>query len=326
MRRREFIAGLGGATVWPFAARAQEVKRLGLLGGTESDPGQQSLLSLLTEGLRKLGWIASQNLRIEVRWSGVDRNLRSAYARDLVDLFKPDVLLCSSTANLIALQRATETIPIVFINVADPVKQGFVSNLARPGGNITGFANLEVSVASKWIDLLKKMVPSIARVAFLFNPETSPQDRLFVTAAADAGQLLGVEVTMAEWKTPEEIEATLMRLAHQSNVGLIFPPDIFSFSHAKTIVDAVERYRLPAMYAGEEFVSNGGLMQYHRDLTEVYRKVPFYIDRILRGTKPGDLPIELPTRFRFTINRKTASALGIDVPLGLLLAADEVIQ
>ena len=326
MKRRTFIAGLGSAAVWPMVARAQEVKRLGVLGGTESDPGLQLFRTLLVEGLRKLGWIAGQNLRIEMRWSGDDRNLRSAYARDLVDLFKPDVLLGSSTANLIALQRATGTIPIVFINVADPLKQGLVSNLARPGGNITGFANLEVSIASKWIDLLKKMVPSIARVAFLFNPETAPANRLFVSAAADAGQLLDVDVTMAEWKTSEEIEATLMRFAHQSNVGLIFPPDIFSFSHLKIIVDAVERYRLPAMYAGEEFVSHGGLMQYHRDVTEVYRRVPFYIDRILRGTKPGDLPVQMPTRFRFTINRKTASTLGIDVLLGLLLAADEVIQ
>jgi len=325
MNRRAFVAGLGGAAAWPVVARAQEVKRLGVLNnGVQSDPNQQ--FTLVTEGLRKLGWIDGQNLRIAMRWSGADQNLRRAYASDLVDLFKPDVLLCSSTANLIALQQATRTIPIVFINVADPVKQGLVSNLARPGGNITGFANLEVSIASKWIDLLKKMAPSTARVAFLFNPETSPQATLFVNAAADAGQPLGVEVTMAEWRTPEEIEATLMRLAHQSNVGLVLPPDIFAFSHLKMIVDAAERYRLPAMYAGEEFVSHGGLMQYHRDLSEVYRKVPFYIDRILKGTKPGDLPVEMPTKFRFTINLKTANALGIDVPLGLLLAADEVIQ
>jgi putative ABC transport system substrate-binding protein len=328
LQRRTFLTLLGGgAAAWPLAARAQQVKRVGvLMNGAATDPTGQSNLAAFLLGLRKLGWIDGQNLRVEVRWGADDLTRMEAYATDLVGLFKPDVLLTSTTGNLAALQRATSTIPIVFVGVSDPVEQGFVPNLTHPGGNITGFANTEFSIAGKWADLLKQMAPSIARVAIVFNPEFSPQSKRYVRAAEAAAPSLGVEVMTAPVHSTPEIEATLARLAREPNIGLIFPTGAFMGSRAKLIVETVARYRLPAIYSIEAFMAEGGLMQYRNDQSESYRQAPFYIDRILRGTKPGDLPVQLPTKYKFIVNRKTASALGIEVPLGILLAADEVIE
>jgi putative ABC transport system substrate-binding protein len=311
----------------PLTARAQEAKRVGvLMGGAATDPTGQSNLSTFMQGLRKLGWTDGENLRIEVRWSGADLRLMEAYATDLVGLFKPDVLLTVTTGNLVALQRATRTIPIIFIGISDPVEQGFVPNLTRPGGNITGFANPEFSIAGKWAALLKQMAPSIARVAFVFDPEVSPQSKLFVSAAEAAASSLGIEVTTATFHGTTEIEATLARLSREPNIGLIFSGGDFTPLRAKLIVETVARYRLPAIYSNEGYMAEGGLMHYRNDQSEPFRLTPFYVDRILKGTKPGDLPVQLPTKFKFIVNRKTASALGIEVPLGLLLAADEVIE
>jgi putative ABC transport system substrate-binding protein len=328
MRRRKFITLLGGAAAaWPLAVRAQEVKRLGvLMSGAATEPAAQSNVATFVQGLRKLGWIDGQNLRIEVRWSAGDPTRMEAYATDLVGLFKPDVVLTSTTGNLAALQRATRTIPIVFTAVSDPVEQGFVPNLTHPGGNITGFANPEFSIAGKWADLIKQMAPSTRRVALVFNPEASPQSRLYVSAVEAAAPSLGVAVMAAPVLSTAELEATLARLAREPAIGLIFPPNIFSRLRAKLIVETVARYRLPTIYADEAFMAEGGLMHYRNDQSEPYRLAPFYVDRILKGTKPGDLPVRLPTKFVFIVNRKTASALGIDVPLGLLLAADDVIE
>jgi putative tryptophan/tyrosine transport system substrate-binding protein len=328
MRRREFITLLGGAAAaWPVAARAQQQKRVGvLMNGAATDPTGQANLTTFMQGLRKLGWIDGQNLQLEVRWSATDLGRMEAYATDLVGLFKPDVLLAVTTANLAALQRATRTIPIVFTSVSDPVAQGFVPNLFHPGGNITGFSLYEFSIAGKWADLLKQMAPSIARVALVFNPESSPQSKFYVSAVEAAAPSLGVEVMAAPVRSTAEIEATLARLAREPNIGLIFPTGNFISSRAKLIVETAARYRLPAIYADEAYMPEGGLMQYRADGSEPFRLAPFYIDRILKGAKPGDLPVQLPTKFKFTVNRKTASALGIDVPLGLLLAADEVIE
>jgi putative ABC transport system substrate-binding protein len=286
----------------------------------------QTNLATFVQGLRKLGWIDGQNLRIEVRWNAADRSLIEAYASDLVGLFKPDVLMSSSTSNLAALQRATRTVPIVFVNVSDPVEQGFVPNLTHPGGNITGFANPEFSIAGKWVDLLKQMAPSIKRVAVIFNLETSPQSKRFVSAAEVTAPSLGVAVMAAPVHSTAELETVLARLAGEPHIGLIFPVGVFTRLRAKLIVETMARHRLPAIYAEETFTSEGGLMYYFADTSEPYRLAPFYVDRILKGTKPGDLPVQLPNKFKFIVNRKTASALGIDVPLGLLLAADEVIE
>jgi putative ABC transport system substrate-binding protein len=327
--RREFIALLGGATAaWPVAARAQQRKRVGvLLGGLAASATGQANLRTFVQGLRKLGWIEGENVQIEARYSAGDKNLIEAYASDLVGLFKPDVLLTATTANLAAVQRATSTIPVVFTAVSDPVAQGFVPSLSHPGGNITGFASPEFSIAGKWADLLKQMEPSIARVVFIFNPETSPQSKLFVSAGEAAATSLGVEVMSVPIHSSSEIEAALARLSREPNIGLIFPQGLFTSLRANLIVETVARYRLPAIYSGDEvYIAEGGLMHYYHDTSEPFRLAPFYVDRILKGAKPGDLPVQLPKTFRFIVNRKTAKALGIDVPLGVLLAADEVIE
>src|SRR5262245_18270815 len=330
MRRREFVGLIGGAAAWPLMARAQQPKRVGvLMSRAASNPTSQSQLTIFMQGMRKLGWIEGQNLQIEVRWSAGDPSRIEAFATDLVGLFKPDVLLGSSTANLAALQRATSTLPIVFVLVADPVVQGFVQNLARPGGNITGFSGNEFSVAGKWADLIKQMAPSIRRVAVMFNPETDPQSKLYASAVEAAAPSLGVEVMTAQVLSTTELEAMLARLSREPNIGLIFPSGAFTGVRAKLIVETVARYRLPAIYGGagdEVFMAEGGLMRYYSDDSEQFRLAPFYVDRILKGAKASDLPVYLPTKFKLTINRKTASELGIEVPLGLLLAADEVIE
>ena len=325
IRRREFIAGVGSTAAWPLKARAQQPKRLGvLMNGAATEPGGQSNLTTFMQGMRKLGWVEGENLQTEVRWSAGDPSLIEAYATDLVGLFKPDVLLSQSSVNLVALQRATSTIPIVFLSVADPVEQGFVPNLTHPGGNITGFGNPEFAIAGKLADLIKQMVPSITRVAFVFPPE-EPQSRLFLRAVEAAAPSLGVDVMAAPVRSTVELEASLARLAHESNIGLIFSSTFPSLG-VKLIVETVAHYRPPAIYVEEIVTTEGGLMHYFNDPSEAFRLAPFYVDRILKGTKPGDLPVHLPTRFKLIINRKTATALGIEVPLGLLLAATEVIE
>ena len=327
IQRREFITLLGGAAAWLVTARAQQPKLMGvLMNGSATEQTGQSNLATIMQGLRKLGWIDGQNLQMEARWSAADSTLIQAYASDLVALFKPDVLLSVTTVNLAALQRATSTIPIVFTGVSDPVAQGFVPNLAHPSGNITGFANPEFSIAGKWADLLKQMKPSIARVALVFNPEASPQSKLYVSAVEAVAASLAIDVTAAPVQSATEIETTLARLSREQNVGLIFPFGSFVRSRAKLIAETVARYRLPAIYTDEVFMAEGGLILYFNDQSEQFRLAPFYVDRILKGTKPGDLSVVLPTRFRLIVNRSTARALGIDVPLGLLLAADEVIE
>ena len=328
--RRGFITLLGGVATWPLAARAQqEPKRLGVLrADSATDPTGQSQLATFIQGLRKLGWVEGQNLRTEVRWTAANPTLIQAYATDLVGLFKPDVLLAHTTANLVALQAATSsTIPIVFTNVADPVEQGLVKSLTHPGGNITGFVSYEFSIAGKWADLLKQMAPSITRVAYLYNVETAPQSGRYASALEVAARLLGLDAMAMPVHSTAEIEGTLERVAKEPNIGLIVSTGPFLSLRAKLIVETVARTRIPTIYgSGDAFITEGGLMQYSNDASEPFRLAPFYIDRILKGTKPADLPVRLPTKFKFIVNRKTASALGIDVPLGLLLAADEVIE
>jgi ABC-type uncharacterized transport system substrate-binding protein len=327
LKRRDFITLLSGAAAWPLSARGQQQKRLGvLMSGVASDPINQANLATFMEGLRKLGWIDGQNLQVEVRWSAADPRFMEAYATDLVGMFKPDVLLTVTTGNLVALQQATKTIPTVFVGVSDPVEQGFVPNLTKPGGNITGFANPEFSIAGKWVDLLKRMVPSITRVAFVFDPDVAAQVARYISAAKPVALSLGVEVMTAAVRNTAEIGPTLAHLSHEPNIGLIFSGGDFTPVRAKQIIETAARYRLPAIYSNEGYMAEGGLMHYRNDQSEPYRLAPFYIDRILKGTKPSDLPVQLPTKFKFIINRKTATALGIEVPLELLFTADEVIE
>jgi putative ABC transport system substrate-binding protein len=328
MRRRDFITLLGGAAVaWPIAAFAEDPKRLGvLMSYAATDPTAQSQLATFMQGLRKLGWVEGQNLRAEVRWTAATPNLIQAYATDLVELFKPDLLLAQTTANLLALQGMTSTIPIVFTNVVDPVEQGLVKSLAHPGGNITGYASNEFSVPGKWADLLKQMAPSITQVAYLYNLETAPP--LYVSAVEAAAHTLGLKMMPAAVNSATDIEPALARAAQEPNIGLIVAPGSFLNLRAKLIVETAARLRIPAIYAdpGDAFITEGGLMQYSIDASEPFRLAPFYVDRLFKGGKADDLPVRLPTKFRFIVNRKTARALGIDVPLDLQLAADEVIE
>ncbi len=277
IRRREFVTFLGGAAAaWPLTARGQQPKRVGVLMNTDaSDPINQSNLATFIQGLRKLGWTDGQNLQIEVRWNVADPKFMEAYATDLVRMFKPDVLLTGSTGNLVALQRVTNTIPIVFIGVADPVEQGLVPNLTRPGGNITGFANPEFSIAGKWVDLLKQMVPSIARVAFVFDPDVAPQVARYVSAAEAVALSLGVGVMTAAVQSTAEIEPTLARLSREANIGLIYSGGDVTPLRAKQTVETVARYRLPAIYAHEGYMAEGGLMYYRNDTSEPFRLRPF---------------------------------------------------
>jgi putative ABC transport system substrate-binding protein len=327
--RRKFVVALAGAAAWPLAARAQQgerMRRIGVLRSRVEAEPWKSQQKIFVQRMRELGWFEGVNLETQVRWGEGDPRLIQAYARDLVGLLKPDVLLSESTVSLAALQRETSTIPIVFLSVADPVEQGFVSNLARPSGNITGFGNPESPIAGKLADLIKQMVSSIARVGLVFNPE-EPQNRVWVRAVEAAAPSLGVRVVAEPVRSTAEIETMLERVASEPNIGLIVLSGPFLSVRAKLIVETMARYRLPAIYAGDEaFMAEGGLMYYWSDHSEPYRLAPLYVDRILKGTKPGDLPVHLPTKFKFIINRKAASALGIEVPLGLLLAADEVIE
>jgi putative ABC transport system substrate-binding protein len=330
MQRREFITLIGGAAAaWPLVARAQQpgpMRRIGvLMNGVADHPEGPNYLPTFLQALLKLGWTDGQNIRIDYRWSAGDAERARTYATELVAL-APDVILSASTTNLIALQQATRTIPIVFIQVSDPVAQGFIPNLAHPGGNLTGFTAFEFLTGGKWLDLLKQITPGIVRVAVVFNPDTSPQSKLFMNSIEAAAPSLGVEAIATPVHETADIEAAMDRFSRQPNGGLIFPTDSFTVMRSEGIVKLATRYRLPSVYALAGFVRNGGLMSYGPDYVDQYRQAAFYVDRILKGGKPGDMPVQEPTKFSLIINVKAAKALDIEVPLGLLIRADEVIE
>jgi putative tryptophan/tyrosine transport system substrate-binding protein len=327
MKRREFITLLGGAAAaWPLAARAQQPRRVAaLINSTTDDAIYLSRMVVFRRSLRSLGWIEGKNLQLDIRWGELNLETTQRHAMELAAL-TPDVILATGTGGLAAMQRATRTIPIVFTQVSDPVAQGFVTNLAHPGGNITGFAAYESSLGGKWLDLLKQMVPGLRRAAVMFNPEIAPQSKLFFGVVEAAGQLMGVEVTAAPLHADGDIEPAMARVSQQSNAGLVFLPDNFTFAHDAMIAQLAARYRLPAIYTERPFVDAGGLMRYGINFEEQFRQAGVYVDRILRGTPVGDLSIQFPTKFTLSINLTTARALNIDVPLGLLLIADEQIE
>ena len=327
MKRREFITVLGGTAVaWPLAARAQQPRRIGILmNGYATEKYRQSYVESFVGSLRNLGWLEAQNLRIELRWTGDDAERARTTATELLQL-SPDVIFSSSTRNLSALLKQGPTMPIVFIQVSDPVAQGFVSNLAHPGGNITGFTAFEVSMGGKWVDLLKQMAPNLKRVALVFNPDSSPQSKYFVGSVEAAAPSFGVEAGVAHLRDDAGIESAIETLSRQPDTGLIFPPDSFTEARSKPIVEIVARHCLPAIYVEGNHVEEGGLMSYGQDFDEQFRQAAGYVDRILRGAKPGDLPIQLPTKFKLAINLTAAKALGLTVPPTLLALADEVIE
>jgi len=330
MRRRDCITLLGSAAAaWPLVARGQQgtrMRRIGvLMQSDESDPRAKAQFTAFVQGLRSLGWVDGQTLRMDVRWSEANVDRTRALATELIGL-APDAILSSTTENLNALVRQAPAIPIVFLNVFDPVAQGFVSNLARPGGNITGFASYESSMGGKWIDLLRQVVPDLAHVAIVFNPDTSTQNRLMLDPAKSAGPALGVEVMPAPVHDPEGLARAIESVSLRPHGGLVFPPDPFLQVHRQLIVELAARYRLPAISFDPYFPGTGGLMSYGKEDASEFRQAAVYIDRILKGAKPSELPVQTPAKFNLVINVKTAKALGIEVPTNLLLTADDFIE
>jgi putative ABC transport system substrate-binding protein len=327
MRRREFIAALGGATAWPFAARAQQPERvIGLLMGfAESDPAAQSLVTAFRNALAKLAWIEGSNLRIEIRWGNGSAERIGRFAKELVDL-RPDAILGQTTAVITALARETQTIPIVFTFVSDPVGSGFAATFARPGGNITGFTANDPALGGKWLELLKEVAPRVTHVAVLFSPVTSPQNQFFMPSLQAAASSLAVQASAITVQAKEAIEGIIAAQAHDPGGGLIVMPDPFNRTNRDLIISSLAHYGIPAIYDDRPYAVSGGLMTYGADRSEEFREAAGYIDRILKGQKPMDLPVQNPTKFELIINLKTAKALNITVSPSLLSRADEVIE
>jgi putative ABC transport system substrate-binding protein len=329
MRRREFVAGIGSAAAWPVVAVAQQsgpMRRIGvLIPGSESAETERLRVTAFQQGLAKLGWTDGRNITIDYRWVAGDGDRLPALAKELTDL-KPDVLLAGAQPALAALQQATRSIPIVFAAVVDPIGSGFVASLARPGSNSTGFALSEPPMASKWVELLKGIAPGTAPAAFLFNPELAPFAGEYFRHAEAAAARLRVELTAAAAHDDRDIEDALAALARLPNGGLVVNPDTFNRIHRQQIIALTARHRLPAIYGYGYYVADGGLMSYGADPIDHFRQAASYVDRILRGEKPADLPVQAPTKFEMVINLKTAKALGLTIPDTLLATADEVIQ
>jgi putative tryptophan/tyrosine transport system substrate-binding protein len=330
MRRREFVAGLGSAAAWPLIARAQQldrVQRIGvLMAFDETDPQGKARFSAFTQRLAELGWTEGRKLRMDVRWGADNVDRMRLFAKELVSL-KPDVILATSTPVTAALQGETRTIPIVFANINDPVGSGFVASLPRPGGNLTGLINVEATMAGKRLQLLTEIAPGTKRVAIMFSPETALYVRSYFQPSFEAAAgLLQVEPIIAPVYSDAEIEMVITSLAREPGGSLITVPDNFVNSHRQTVISQAARNNIPAVYQISVFVRDGGLLSYGVDDVDAYRRAATVVERILRGEKPSDLPVQLPAKFEMAINLKTAKALGLTIPETLLATADEVIQ
>jgi putative ABC transport system substrate-binding protein len=330
MKRRQFITLVGGAAAaWPLAARAQQgdrVRRIGVItgGDTPDDPDMQGRMAAFLDVLRQLGWSDDRNLRIDYRWPVGDADRIRRYAAELVEL-APDVILTTGTATMAPLLQATRTIPIVFVSVADPVGAGFVDSLARPGGNATGFMQFEYSLSGKWLELLKEIAPGLTRAAVLRDPAISSGTGQF-GAIQSVASSLGVELTPVNVREPSEIDRVLAAFARSANGGLIVTTSGLASVHRELIITLAARYKLPTVYYRRYFVTRGGLLSYGYDLIDMNRRAAQYVDRILKGEKPADLPVQAPTKYELVINLKTAKAPGLDIPPTVLARADEVIE
>jgi putative ABC transport system substrate-binding protein len=328
MRRREFIALLGGATAWPIASRAQptdRIRRLGvLIGRGEGDPDGRQWVASFERGLKDEGWIPGQNVLIDYRWQTSDPKQREAFVSEVV-AFKPDILVASTTQYLVAARNATRTIPIVFVAVADPVAQGFVASLAHPGGMITGFGLEEPAMGAKWVELLREIAPGIRSITAIFDPETSPS-RMFLPSVEASLKSEGGELTVSPVRNESQIGPAIAEAAGRPSSGLLVLPDTLPQSHRELVVAATAKHWLPAIYTIAPFARSGGLIAYGIDRYDLFYRAAAYVDRILKGAKPGSLPVQMPTKFELAINLKTAKALGLEVPATLLTRADEVIE
>jgi putative tryptophan/tyrosine transport system substrate-binding protein len=329
LKRRDIITLLGGAAAWPLAARAQQpepMRRIGVLMAVGADdPQGKERVATFREALAGLGWAEGRNLKIELRWTGGDIGRVSDYAAELVRI-APDLILAQGTPNVAALKQATTSIPIVFAVVNDPVAQGFIASMAHPGGNITGFSFLEYSMVGKSLELLKQIAPGTVRVAVLFNPDTYPYYKIHLRSFETVARPLSLELTGALVHNPAEIDEAIAKLGRPPGSAILVTPDPFMVVHRGAIIGAAERYRVPATYSFRQQVREGALMSYGADTADIFRRSASYVDRILRGSKPADLPAQAPTKFELAINLKAAKGLGLDVPDQLLALADEVIE
>jgi putative ABC transport system substrate-binding protein len=330
IKRRSFITLIGGTAVaWPLAARAQQagerVRRIGLLMGTVDDREGQARVTALKQGLQELGWTDGRNIQIEIRFGGADVARIRAQAAELVAL-APDAIVGQTTPVIRALRQATSSIPIVAAAVNDPVDQGFVSSLAHPGGNITGFTFIDFEMVGKWLEMLKEAAPGISRAVLMFNPNTSPHYYVYLRSFEAVPRLIAVEVTAAPVRDTAEAEEAIAKLGREPGGGLIVPPDAFTIVHDQLLERLAQQHRVPSVYSYRTSVAQGGLMSYGPDPYDNFRRSASYVDRILKGAKPADLPVQQPTKFELAINLKTAKALGLQIPEKLLVLADEVIE
>ena len=326
IRRREFVSLLGVAAAWPLAARAQQseqMRRIGVLT-VFNDAEAQSRIAAFQLELGKLGWSEGRNIVVEARFGGGDSGRVRAYAAELLGI-APDVILAESTLVMLELRQATRTVPIVFVNVADPIERGFVSNLARPEGNITGFTNIDHATTGKWLELLREMTPGLSKVLVIFDPKnpTAPPRMRAIEAAAESTKVQLVKVAIYD---VNDIEHAISGFAREYSGSLIVLPSSFLDDHRTIIFASVMKHRLPVVYGFRHLLSSGGLMSYGMDLTDLYRRAASYVDRILKGAKAADLPVQQPTKFELVINLKAARAIGLEVPPTLLARADEVIE
>jgi putative ABC transport system substrate-binding protein len=331
MRRREFISLIGGAAGWPLVARAQQperMRRIGVLMSVEeSDPEGKTQLSRFTQGLAESGWADGRNLRMEVRWGGGDVNRTQTFAKELVAL-QPDVILAQGTPGTAALQRETHTIPVVFVIVADPVGPGFVAGLSRPGGNITGFINSEAVMGAKMLELLREIAPGLKRVAMIFNPDTAPgRGTYYLRDFEAAARSSNLKSIAAEARSNADIESVVTSLGGDPGGGLVVTPDYFMLNHTEQIISQAARNKVPTVYPWKSVVvKQDGLLSYGPDLVDIVRRSAPYVDKILRGAKPADLPVQVPVKFEMAVNVKTAKVLGLTVPPSILLRADDVVE
>ena len=331
MRRRDVITLIGGAAAWPLAARAQQperVRRVGVLSNAgESDLEAQSMVAALHQTLRELGWVEGRNIRFDHRWAAGNSTRLAELARALVAL-QPDVLVAHTSVPVIALRKETTTIPIVFVQVADPIGSGFIKSLAHPGGNITGFSSFEPAMGGKWVEMLKEIAPDTRRMAFLFNPKTAPYANTdYYRASFDAAaSSFAITLTATPVSSPGEIESAIGALGYDQGDGLIVIPDSFNIVHREQIIELAAQHRVPTIYPYTFAIREGGLISYGNDQVDLFRGAATYVDRVLKGEKPADLSSQTPTKFESAINLKVAKALRLTVPPSLLATADEVIE
>jgi putative tryptophan/tyrosine transport system substrate-binding protein len=327
MRRRKFIALLGVGATWPFVANAQQperVKRIGVLMGVANDAEGQARLASFLRGLEELGWTDGRNVQIETRWAAGQADAARSQAAELVGI-APDVVLTATTVAFVAMQRATQTIPIVFVQVIEPVKSGFVTSLSHPTGNSTGFTSFEYAIAGKWLATIKEIVPAIERVAVVHSPD-DPGSAGYLREGESLARVLGVELVPVAGRTIAEVELALGEFARRPNGGLIALPNAFTAAYREQIVAVAALLHLPAVYPLRYYATSGGLVSYGFDNIELYKRAASYVDRILKGAKPSELPIQQPIKFELVVNLRTAKSLGLTIPESFLVRADEVIE